>query len=474
MKKTIIAIIAALVPVIGASAQQTFISTYFLEGYNHRHQFNPAFASKTSYFAVPILCSFNLETQSNLGISTFLYPIDGRLTTFMDSAIPAEEFLGKLSSENILNVDNQISMMSFGIRRDKSFFSFDVNAITSVSLNLPYSLFDFMKHSETSQNYEISNITARMNGRLEFAFGYSRSVTKKLNIGARVKFLVGVANVEVDAERTEILTNEDKWSVHSYATLKSSSFMDIRTKGETGAEIEKPSDRDMLDFGDVKTNGGKLVNGFGAAVDLGAEMEVAKGLKLSLSINDLGYLGWRNTTVARTSGEEWSYDGFKDISFDASKDNWNDQLDDLIEETLDMFDFRRTEKNGAYGGMIAATVNAGVEYTMPFYNALSAGLLSSTHINGKYSWTQTRLFANLRPAKWFSCGLNFAMARFGWGVGAAIGFHAPGFNLFIGSDRLPLQKIKVYDEILYPYGKLNTSVNFGISFNLGGRSKESV
>lgn len=469
MKKTIIAIVAALVSAVGASAQQAFLSTYFLEGYNHRHQFNPAFASNTSYFAVPVLSSFNLETQSNLGISTFLYPVDGRLTTFMDSVIPAEDFLGKLSAENLFNVDNRISMMSFGIRKDKSFFSFDVNAITSVSVNLPYSLFDFMKNSGNSQNYEISNITARMNGRLEFAFGYSRSVSKRLNIGARVKFLMGAANVEVDVERTEIQTNDDKWSVHSYATLKSSSFMDIKTKGETGAEIEKPSDRDMLDFGNIKANGGKLVNGFGAAVDLGAEMEVAKGFKISLSINDLGYMGWRNATVARTSGEEWSYDGFKDISFDGNKENWNDQIDDLIEETLDMFDFRRTEKNGTHGGMIAATLNAGVEYTMPFYSALSAGLLSSTRINGKYSWTEARLFANLRPAKWFSCGLNVAMERFGWGVGAAIGFHAPGFSLFIGSDHLPLQRIKVYDDILYTYGKLNTDVNLGISFNLGGR-----
>ena len=74
MKKAIIFIIIALAAAEGAFAQQIFRSTYFLEGYNHRHQFNPAFASSTSYFTVPVIGSFNLETQSNMGVSTFSLP----------------------------------------------------------------------------------------------------------------------------------------------------------------------------------------------------------------------------------------------------------------------------------------------------------------------------------------------------------------------------------------------------------------
>lgn len=121
MKKAIIFIIIALAAAEGAFAQQIFRSTYFLEGYNHRHQFNPAFASSTSYFTVPVIGSFNLETQSNMGVSTFLYPVDGKLTTFMNSAVPADEFLGKLSPDNQLNVDNTVSLLSLGISKGESF-----------------------------------------------------------------------------------------------------------------------------------------------------------------------------------------------------------------------------------------------------------------------------------------------------------------------------------------------------------------
>ena len=465
MKKTIIFIMMALAAG-NVFAQQTFRSTYFLEGYNHRHQFNPAFSSATSYFAVPLLSSFNLESQSNMGVNTFLYPVDGKLTTFMNSAVPANEFLGKLSANNQLNLDNRISLMSFGIRRNESFFSFDVNMRTSVAVNLPYSLFDFMKNAGQFQHYDISDLSAKINSRVEFALGYSRSVTERLNVGARVKFLVGAANVEADIDRMNIQMTEDKWSIQSHGILKSSSFMNIPTKGESGTVTDK--DRDMLDFDNIDVRDGSYISGFGAAIDLGAELEIIDGLKVSLAVNDLGYMSWRNTTVAQTSGEGWSFDGFDNVSFDGDKENsLKNQFDDLTDDVADMFDFRRTEKDGTDGGMIAATVNAGVEYTMPFYKGLSAGLLSSTYINGVFTWTEARLFANLKPAKWFSCGVNYAVSKFGSTVGAVMGIHVPGFNIFIGSDHLTFDFAKADEGILYPYGKLNTNINFGISFNLG-------
>lgn len=470
MKKAIIFIIIALAAAEGAFAQQIFRSTYFLEGYNHRHQFNPAFASSTSYFTVPVIGSFNLETQSNMGVSTFLYPVDGKLTTFMNSAVPVDEFLGKLSPDNQLNVDNTVSLLSLGISKGESFFSFDVNMRTCAAVNLPYSLFDFMKNAGKSQNYDVSGISASVDSRLEFALGYSRRVTERLSVGGRVKFLVGTANMKADIERMNIQMTEDRWSIQSDGSLKSSSFLDIQTKGESGAALDNPSDKDLLDFDSVKANKNSLVNGFGAAIDLGAELEIIDGLKLSLAVNDLGYMAWKNTTVARTSGEGWSFDGFDNVSFDGDKDNsLKNQLDDLTDEVMDLFDFRRTEKNGTDGGMTAATVNVGAEYTMPFYSGLSAGLLSSTYIHGAYSWTEARLFANVKPVEWFSASVNYAVSKFGSTVGAVVGFHVPGFNIFIGSDHLPFRFAKANDWILYPYGKLNTNLNLGISFNLGKR-----
>lgn len=470
MRKTIIFMIAALAISGTATAQQAFRSTYFLDGYNLRHEFNPAFAPSGSYFSVPFAGGFNLQTQSRLGASTFIYPVDGKLTTFMNSSVSADEFLGKLKSNNQLALDNRISLLSVGIRSKKSSYTFDLNMKSSTAFNLPYSLFDFMKNAGQSQNYDVSDLSARMNSVAEAAFGYSRQITDRLNVGGRVKFLVGLINVSADIDRMDIQMTEDKWSIQSHGTLKASSFAEIPTKGETGATLDDPSDYDLIDFEGIEANSGKIISGYGAAIDLGAEMEIIDGLKVSLAVNDLGYMSWKNTVVAQTSGKGWSFEGFDNISLDGGNSNSiKDQFEDLTDDMMDMFDFRRTEKNGTDGGMIAATINAGVEYAMPFYRNLSAGLLSSTYINGSFSWSEARLFANVKPVKWFSCSVNYGLSKFGSTFGAAIGFDTPGFSLFFGTDHMNLNLAKATGALLYPYKSLNTSVNFGISVNLGKR-----
>ncbi len=468
MKKIIISILAALTLAGTVHAQQIFRSTYFLEGYNMRHQFNPAFASNTSYFAISGLSALGIETQSNLGANTFLYPADGGLTTFMNSAVPADKFLSKLSQENQINVDNNISLLSIGINKSKSFYSFDLNVRTEATFNLPYSLFDFMKNAGKSQRYDISSLSGNCNSRLELAFGYSRSINERLRVGGRLKFLIGLANIDANIDEMKIQMTEDKWTIKSKGVLKSSSPLYFKTKGETGAKIKKPSDEDVIDFKNVGIFKEAPINGYGAAIDLGAEMEVLDGLKISLAVNDLGYMCWTDATVAKTSGEDWSFDGFDDISLNGGKDNsLSKQFKALRNDIVSMFDFRRTDTDAKNGKMLAATINAGAEYTMPFYQGMSVGLLGTSYINGSYSWTEGRLFLNLKPAKWFSAGVNGAISKFGPTLGAVIGFHTTGFSLFIGTDHLPFDYAKASKNFLYPYGKANTSFNFGLSFNLG-------
>ena len=466
MKKIIISALAILALAGTASAQQALRSTYFLEGYNMRHQFNPAFAPETGYFAFPVLSGFGLGTQSNIGADTFVYPLDGKLTPFMNSAVSADEFLGKLQGNNQISVDNNISLLSLGIKKSKAFYSLDLNVRTRFAANLPYGLFDFMKNTGKSRQYDISGLSADSDSRVELALGYGREINERLRVGARLKFLVGMANIEANIEEMNILMTEDVWSVRSTGVLKSSSPLEFKTKGETGAELDSPSDKDLIDFRDIGT-GGKAVNGYGAAVDLGAEMEVIEGLKVSLAINDLGYMAWKNTTIAETSGDGWSFDGFDNISLDGGNDNsLRKQFDDLADDFSDMYDFRRTAKDAENGGMIAATINAGAEYVMPFYRNMSVGLLGTSYINGDYSWTEGRLFLNLRPARWFSAGVNGAISKFGPTLGAVVGIHTKGFNLFIGTDSLPLKYAKATENILYPYGRLNTGVNISLSCNL--------
>ena len=479
MKKAIIIILSVFAAVSGADAQ-ALRSAYFMEGYNLRHQLNPAFASERSYFSVA-LPGMDVSTSSNLGVNSFLFPSDGQLTTFMSSKVSADKFLGNLKDVNRLNANIGTSLLSVGVRTDNAFWSFDMSMKADVGVKVPYSLFDFMKNAGAAKMYDISNISARVNSYVEFALGYSRQVADFLNVGARVKVLAGIVNADMTVEKMKVQMTEDKWSIESKGKLNvSAGFMDFKTKGETGAELDSPSDRNLLDFSEgvemsEDATAGSYINGFGAAIDLGAEIEVIPGLSVSLAINDLGFMSWKNTMKAETRGKGWSFDGFTDISFDADKDNsLSKQFEDLGEDLADMLDFERIEESGKKGGMLAATLNVGAEYVMPFYCGLTAGILSSTRFNGPYTYAEGRLYANLKPTDWFSFGVNYGVSNLGSSLGGVIGFHTSGFSMFVGADSFCMDWAKAGNGMLYPYKKLNIGLNFGLTFNIGKRHVRSL
>lgn len=254
MKKFLFTILVSMLAAASALAQQSMLrSAYFLSGYNGRGDLNPAFSAERNYFSLPSLGGTALSVQSNMGVSTFLYPLDGQLTTFMNSNVSPDDFLSKLKNNNRLGVNVGMSVFSLGIWGRKSFFTFGIRQRVNAGLNVPYSLFDFMKNAGKSQYYDISDIAVNADAYMEYSFGWSRQFADKINVGARVKFLMGEGRAEARIDKMHVQMTEDRWSVTSSGTLTAAcGLLDVKTKGETGAEIDSPEDVDLLDEFDFK------------------------------------------------------------------------------------------------------------------------------------------------------------------------------------------------------------------------------
>ena len=479
MKKFLFTILVSMLAAASALAQQSMLrSAYFLSGYNGRGDLNPAFSAERNYFSLPTLGGTALSVQSNMGVSTFLYPLDGQLTTFMNSNVSPDDFLSKLKNNNRLGVNAGMSVFSLGIWGRKSFFTFGIRQRVNAGLNVPYSLFDFMKNAGKSQYYDISDIAVNADAYMEYSFGWSRQFADKINVGARVKFLMGEGRAEARIDKMHVQMTEDRWSVTSSGTLTAAcGLLDVKTKGETGADVDSPEDVDLLDEFDFKevngSNIGSVIGGYGAAIDLGAELELIPGLRLSLAVNDLGGILWNSVTEAKTRKDSWLFEGFDDISFDEGEGKENslsEQFKALGDDFQDLAKFYRTAKDASKFKMLTMTLNFGAEYVMPFYKGLTAGFLSSSRFNGPYTWSEGRFYANLKPCDWFSFATNYAISSYGSTMGAALGFHAAGFNMFLGADAIGFKYAKASDKgLVYPYGQLHFGLNFGISFNIGSR-----
>ncbi len=477
MKKRILTAAAVISLTVGANAQG-LKSAYFMEGYNFRHEFNPAFRPQRSYFAIPGIGNLSLGVNSNLGVDMFLYPYGDGLTTFMNESVSADQFLGKLRDNNKIFARENVNMLSIGIGGKNSFWTFDINTKVDVRANLPYSLFSFMKNVGKSQVYDISNLAASATGRMEFALGYSHRIADLVDIGVRAKFLVGIIDADIRVDKMKVTMSGDQWAIQSKGSMQVSvPGLDIKTRGESGKEFDSPEDADVIDFDSIDTKDvfspSEMTSNLsmGGAIDIGAAVQVIPGLRASFAFNDIGFMSWNGTIVADTGEKAWMFDGFDDISFDEGSDNSiGKQFKDLGDDLSDMINFHRKSTDATKLRMLAMTMNIGAEYEMPFYHGLTAGILSSTVFNGPYTYAEGRLYANLKPTRWFSLGANYGIGSTGSSFGAVMGFHTGGFSFFLGTDSIFTNISKGGVIPYYPYKQAKVDLTFSMSFNIGRRS----
>ena len=442
-----------------ASAQQNLRTAYFLDGYTYNYKLNPAFAPERSFFAFPLLGNVGIGIESNMGLSTFIYPTsDGKLTSFMNKSVEDELFLKKLRKLNKMNISLNENLFAFGFRTGESYHTVDFSLKADVSASVPKDLFSYIKVGGANgrESWDVSRTGFKMSSRLELAYGYSRPIADWVRVGARVKLLFGMAHARMLIDDMNITMNSEKWSVVSHGNAEISGPFNVGT-----VESDDNLDLDKIDMnGDVKEY--LSTPNIGAALDLGATFDFLNYFTASVSVLDLGFIGWNGTTTAVMPGGEWNFEG---ISSEISgKGSVDEQLENLGKDFVKMF---KIDKSGKIKrtNMLAATIHAGIEARMPFYERLIFGLLATQRIDGPFSWTEGRLSANLAPVNWLSLAGSYAISNFGNSLGGVLNLHLRGFNLYVGMDSfLPLMKVTPQSV---PVNNMNTNLTMGLTFTFG-------
>ena len=205
MRHKITALTAILVTSLALSTRtfaQEMRTTYFMQTSDLRHEMNPALLDH-AYMSMPLLGNINIGTTGNFGAKTFIfdmqptwqgYGIDGHTrTTFMHPDVSASEFLNGLKDNNRLNVNFKYQLFSFAFKAFGGFNSVEANVRSNTSVNLPKSLFEFMKTAGDKTDYDISNLGARSETFAEIGLGHSHKINEKWTVGGKVKILVGGA-----------------------------------------------------------------------------------------------------------------------------------------------------------------------------------------------------------------------------------------------------------------------------------------
>ncbi len=454
MKKIYSTLTILLIAAVGVFAQN-FRTGYFLDGYMYKYQLNPAFQGERGFIALPVLGGTSVGFETNLSMSTFLYPSDGVLKTFLHPDITDEQFMNKIKKSNPISENLDLNLLALGFRAGKTYHTIDFTLRESLNTSLPGDLFRFMKVGGADGNtvYDMSALSVSLNSYIQAAYGFSFKIKDIASIGVRAKFLLGAANLQTELNELQLSMNQDKWMVNAGGNIIASSML--------GAMLQ-----DEAEFDPMTGLQGLLKSpSMGAAFDVGVSVDFLKHFTISASVLDLGFINWKGHSKYNYTQGSWEYTGFDDISTEDSGEVIENQLNAKLEDLAKLFQFNDPEMMEKYQQRLAFTSLLGLEFRLPFYTRMSLGVLGTHRYDGPRSWTEGRFSLNYAPFRWLSLAGNYAISTFGQSYGAALNLHPKGFNLFVGVDSF--KPILNVTPQMIPIDEINTNLKFGITFPFG-------
>ncbi len=453
MKKKIIIFILCLISA-GVSAQ-TLYSSYFLERMPYRHRLNPALINDYGYFSIPILGNLDIQINGNMALSHFLYPSGNELLTGLHPSIPSKEFIGSLKNVNNMSESIDLTILSLGFFGFNGFNTLDISFKNNLDFFLPKDLFAFLKDGQDKEvtQYDIKDLRIKSNNYIELALGHAHRITDQLTVGAKVKALVGLANIDARIDRMTVTLSDEQWMIQSKG---------IADLSLAGANLETNSDGEINGFDFNSSEIG--IAGMGGAIDLGATYKIFDNLTVSMALTDIGFIHWNKNKRGETPDGEFVFNGFEHIGAeddDSGNNSFDDETDKITDDLEALFKFRESSISSR-NTWLKTTMNIGAEYGL-LNNKISFGLLSSTRFSTPKTWTKLMATANLRPAKFFMAAINGSVSNTGSSWGAVINLCPKGFNIFIGADCIASR----YTPQYIPVNSTNMSFSFGINIPLG-------
>ena len=493
-----------LVCTLSANAQ--FLRTsYFMEGTHYRQQLNPALTPTKGYFNLPVIGAVNATVGStSLGYQDIIDIIDDG-----DDFYTKPDFMNRLKDNNKLNVNFSTEILSAGWYKGKNFWSFNIGLRTDIGANLTKNMFTFLNEMETveenwrNSNYDISGQQLNINAYTEIGLGLSRQINSRLTVGARVKALLGIGNMELKLNRVAMSANLpsdqqiNQWSSESYwnsmtPSQAAQAAQELKDKFNNyhanltvgaelkssfkGLELQEEEGKDYVT--DFDFDSGKLgIAGYGFGIDLGASYKILDNLTVSASVLDLGFISWSKSSTKIASANPdpidikgSTYANMVDPNNPNTVMNAVNQLQNDAQGYMDrvtngdvldydMLQLEVSDAKESRKSRLASTLVLGAEYGF-FNNKLAVGVLATTRFVQPDALTELTFSANYRPKSWFNVALSYSAIQ---SAGKSFGLGLKLGPLFVGTDYMFL-------------GKNSNSVNgfVGVSIPLGGRkaSKE--
>ncbi len=460
MKQLYIAILLLFTVSVVSAQDNTMV---FTKGIPQSSQVNVAYRPVQKwYLSMPAIGSIGFNT-SNSGFSWNDLIRKGTGTQADSLIIDLDYAAGQMQDNNLFATDASLQIIGFGFAVKKWFFTFDINQKMKAKFNYPKSLFDIRYgnwdyDNGTPISHSFSDMYLNTIDYNEIAIGASKSINDKLTVGLKLKYLMGVANVQTEYMNLEIETFEN-------GDMRLSSDASIQTNVPLDVTYDEDGYVDDVVVSDDADEALLSSDNTGWAFDLGATYQLTDKIMLGLAFNDLGYIKWKNQPSRLFTNGVFDYEGVDISDKLTGDDNDKDYLDELSDDFNDSFHLEH-ENSGAYTTGIMGNMTLSAEYQLAKW--ANVGLVSKNYWVDKKWLMHTTLGAGVQAGRILSASLTYSyMKNAPFNIGAGMALNLGPVQIYAVTDNL--------NSAIKPASAKYVNARLGLNFVFNGkRSKEEA
>jgi cell division protein FtsN len=449
-----IVIFVLLITALHANAQTEF-STYRLNAtLPQANLVNPAFyPNHKILIGLPVVSSIYLSADNDRISFSDIF----RKSESSDSLeIDTVNLFSKLRDAQRMQLKQSVQLFYFGYRGKRSYLSFSVHQVSETRFNFPGDLVGWAIRGPGSSHYlgkplDFGNFYGRSVVYSKVSLNYSREITQHLRVGARFNYLVGIVAGETTELSGKLTMSVDSVNINTGRVLVQSAGFDF-------------FDQDNLSVSDYKNYFLKGKNK-GMSWDFGATYHFTDRLMVSASLNDLGYINWKEYTRSyEVDPINYTFRGFDVLDY--LNQSGNDEFLQAEVDSLETLFTSRETTGGKFKTSLIGKFYAGVNYRLLKVNNVSA--LFYMDLFQKKISPAISLGYNLQLGRTLNAtvGLTYQNGQIS-NVGAGLALKLTHMQFFATSDRA--------NSFAYPARASRADLNFGMNLVFGkAKKKEKI
>ena len=408
-------------------------TTFFMEGVSFKQQLNPALAPSRGYVTVPFVGSINASVSSNAISSEYFSDILNSSKTA--DYFTTDKFINQLKDNNRLNMSLASDLAAAGWWAGDGFWNVNLSLKLDLDANVKRDVFEFMRASRgmsdqswANANLHTNGMQAKINSYMEAGVGYTRPFGDRLVLGAKVKLLFGIADINMKVDEITMQTNlRDIAANQDWSTITEEQLQKVKGKATIKARAEVQGSMAGLSFvtdnnkyvDNMDYNGSGGLAGFGAAVDLGAAYKLGRDFTLSAALLDLGFISWgQGKTINGVSDFNREYD-FDGVHAGEHRREFRKTIESGDVFNSDLWNLK-AEGSKSRTTSLRTTMVLGAQYKL-LEDKLTVGALSTTRFGEVNTQSELTLAGNYSFNRHIGIALSYSMIQ-SQGKGLGLGF----------------------------------------------------